>query len=94
MSIASSRTGCTVFHSFSVSSPAFLTENIGTLIQYVATIADKMPAQRKISDVQKNMNGTRTALPTVSASNMYAPTPTGNNSEDVGLRIMNSLTSK
>ena len=73
---------------------AFLTENIGTLIQYVATIADKMPAQRKISDVQKNMNGTRTALPTVSASNMYAPTPTGNNSEDVGLRIMNSLTSK
>lgn len=73
---------------------AFLTENIGTLIQYVATIADKMPTQRKISDVQKNMNGTRTALPTVSASNMYAPTPTGNNSEDVGLRIMNSLTSK
>lgn len=73
---------------------AFLTENIGTLIQYVATIADKMPTQRKISDVQKNINGTRTALPTVSASNMYAPTPTGNNSEDVGLRIMNSLTSK
>ena len=73
---------------------AFLTENIGTLIQYVATIADKMPAQRKISDVQKNMNGVQTALPTVSASNMYAPTPTGNNSEDVGLRIMNSLTSK
>ena len=74
---------------------SFLTENIGTLIQYVSTIADRMPVQRRTTDVQNNINGTRNnTLPTVNASNMYAPTPTGGNSEDVGMRIMNSLTSK
>lgn len=72
---------------------AFLTENIGTLIKYVSTIADRMPVQKKTTDVQKNLNKTK-EIPTVNANNMYAPTPTGNDSEDVGLRIMNSLTSK
>jgi hypothetical protein len=70
-----------------------LTENIGTLIKYVSTIADRMPVQKKTTDVQKNLNKTK-EIPTVNANNMYAPTPTGNDSEDVGLRIMNSLTSK
>ena len=74
---------------------AFLTENIGTLIQYVSTIADRMPVQQKTTDVQKNLSSNKySKLPTANANNMYAPTPTGNDSEDVGLRIMNSLTSK
>lgn len=74
---------------------AFLTENIGTLIQYVSTIADRMPVQQKTTDVQKNLNNNKySKLPTANANNMYSPTVTGNNSEDIGMHIMNSLTSK
>lgn len=76
---------------------AFLTENIGTLIQYVSNIADKMPERREVSDVKKNMAGYRSRnrdLPGTFADNTYSSTPTAGNPEDVGMKIMNSLTSK